>query len=326
MTPRKQKQRPRLGLVLGSGGARGWAHVGVLSVLLERGVTIDCVAGTSMGALVGAAFCTGGHDTLQSVALDLDWKRVLRYFLEFNLPRMGLIDGAKIETWLTEHIEPAEIENLPIPFAAVATDIETGKEIVLRKGNLIEAVRASIAIPGIFTPVVRDDLVLVDGGLVNPLPVSVARDFQAEIVVAVDITRNPLKRERKAPPPVSEDSRQEHKHAPTGDTEPSVLDKLNAKLRQLDLAASFPAVHKWFAGSELPNIFDIAANSVRIIERQITQMRLRSEPPDILIQPQIQGIGTMEFHRTREAIDAGRRAAVDKLRDPAVCRQLGLKP
>ena len=300
----------KIGLALGGGGARGWAHIGVINALGEAGVKADFIAGTSMGALVGAACASGRIDALHQVALDLDWRRIAYYLMEFTLPRMGLIDGARIMEFVNEHVDNVDIRELQVPYAAVAADIMTGKEVVVREGSVTDAVRASIAIPGMFTPFVRDDHVLVDGGLVNPLPVNVARDLGAEFVIAVDITRAPLTGKRhKTPQPASDEERgQTAPELLRNDMTKSMLDKLNLRLRSSDLKA-LSLAEKWFGKSELPNIFEIYGNTMRIFQRQITSMRLRLESPDILIQPEIQDISTMEFHRAGEAINAGYEAA-----------------
>lgn len=301
---------------MGGGGARGWAHIGVINAVRELGINVYCVAGTSMGALVGAALASGKIDALHQVALDLDWRRVLYYFLELSFPRMGLIDGGRVVEFVKEHVMPAGIPELPMPFAAVATDVLTGEELIIRDGNVTDAVRASIAIPGMFTPLVREGRVLVDGGLVNPLPVRVARDLGADYVIAVDITRAPLPGPRRQKPFADTEG-------PSAEPEPillrnhgtgRLLDRLNVRLRGFDFA-SLPAARKWFAKDELPNIFEIYGNSMRIIQRQITAMRLKLEPPDVLIQPDVQDISTMDFHRATDAIRAGYDAAMGALKE-----------
>ena len=263
-----------------------------------------------MGALVGAAFASGKLDALHQVALDLDWRRMLYYFLELSLPRTGLIDGSRVVELVREHVLPTAVSELPMPFATVATDVVSGEEIVIRDGSVTDAVRASIAIPGMFTPLVRNGHALVDGGLVNPLPVSVARSLGADFVIAVDITR--------APQPVHSAQRTTaeagaESEIARNDRVRRILDKLNVKLRVFDFT-SLPASRKWFAKDSLPNIFEISGNSMRIVQRQITEMRLKLEPPDVLIRPRIQDIGTMEFHRAADAIRAGYDAARDLLR------------
>lgn len=298
--------RPKIGLALGGGGARGWAHIGVIQALRDARVDVCCVAGTSMGAFVGAALAADKLDSLHQVALELDWRRVLYYFLEFSLPRMGLIDGARIVDFVREHVRADDIRDLSMPFAAVATDIQTGDEVVFTEGPITDAVRASIAIPGLFTPLVRNGRLLVDGGLVNPLPVAPARNLGADVVIAVDITRAPLKAKNGNAKEAVEETALERTLKQTAANEGvrKILKALNIQLNEKDVA-KLPSMKKWFAREELPNIFDIYGNTMRIVQKQITAVRLKLEPPDLLIQPDVQDIHTMDFHRAEDAIQAG---------------------
>ena len=179
----------RVGLALGSGGARGWAHLGVLQALREKGIEVDVVAGTSMGAVVGAFLAAGRENVLRELAQDLDWKRLRPFFWEVSLSRSGLTDGRKLLEEFRKMLGLREFRELDLPFRAVATDLHTGGEVVLSSGNLLQAVRASISIPGLFSPVLVGKRFLLDGGLVNPVPVSVARAMGAQTVVAVDVSQ-----------------------------------------------------------------------------------------------------------------------------------------
>ncbi len=168
---RKKKKRlfsGTVGLALGSGSARGWAHIGVIRALTEAGIHVDYIAGTSIGALVGAVYASGGIGTLENVVLQFDWKQIA-YFFDVVLPKSGLLDGKKVSAFIRRHVKEINIEELAIPFCAVATDLGTGNEVILKQGDIIEAVRASISVPGIFTPVKKNGTILVDGGLVNPV-------------------------------------------------------------------------------------------------------------------------------------------------------------
>jgi NTE family protein len=292
--------------VLGSGGARGWAHIGVIKAIREAGLEVTCVAGTSMGALVGAAFVSGRIDSLEQVAINLDWRQVLALMSDVSLPRAGLIDGRHVVDFVREHVLPGNIEDLPIPYAALATDIQTGEEVVLRRGPIPEAVRASIAIPGLFTPVCMGARVLVDGGLVNPLPVNVAREMGSDFVIAVDITRSPLPGKPSEP-----------RHAVScadqiRTSTQGFLERLNLRLPAVDWNA-LPAIFRGGSGPDQPNLFEIHGNMMRIFQRQITLTRLQLHPPDLLIQPDVQAISTMEFHRAEDAIKAGYTATRDAI-------------
>ena len=175
----------KIGLALGSGSARGWSHIGVIRGLQEANIAIDIVCGSSIGALVGGAFAAGKLDEAEKLIRELAWSDILG-FMEVPVPRSGLISSEKIAGYLREKIGDPNIEDLPIPFAAVATDLTSGQEVWIRQGSLIEAIRASISMPGMFTPCFRDGRLLVDGGLINPVPVSLCRSLGANIVIAVN--------------------------------------------------------------------------------------------------------------------------------------------
>ncbi len=189
-TPRPTRSAVRpVGLALGSGSARGLAHIGVLRAVGDAGVRVDAVAGTSMGALIGASFAAGKLEGLATTFLELDWKGIAS-LLDPVFPRSGLIDGQKIADVVRTHAASEAIQNLKVPFRAIATDRVSGDEVAIGTGDLIEAVRASIAVPGLFTPVRANDRILVDGGLVNPVPVSAARAMGAKMVIAVDLNHD----------------------------------------------------------------------------------------------------------------------------------------
>ena len=180
----------RVSLALGSGGARGWAHLGALRALRERGIEVAAVAGTSMGALVGVFLAAGRLDALESVASTLDWKQLARFLGEFTPSRSGLTEGHRLLKEAAPLLRAQTFSDLSLPYRAVATDLETGEEAVLSEGPLLPAVRASISIPGLFTPVRLGGRWLVDGGLVNPVPVNVARALAPGLpVVAIDVTQ-----------------------------------------------------------------------------------------------------------------------------------------
>jgi len=179
------KNELKIGIALGAGSARGWAHIGVLRVLEEAGIRPQIVCGSSIGALVGAVYAAGQLDALEEWVLDLTWRKVLGFFdISFD---GGFLKGAKLIAYLKDHLLERSIEELELPFGAVATDLHSGREIWLREGRAIDAVRASIALPGLFTPFTLDDRLLVDGALVNPVPVSLCRAMGADVVIGVDL-------------------------------------------------------------------------------------------------------------------------------------------
>jgi NTE family protein len=187
---------PIIGLALGSGSARGLAHIGVLKVLKEAGIPINMIAGTSMGAMVGACFAKDGEiSAIEELALKMHWRQLARLIdPNLNFLKMGLVTGKKIEEQLYSLIGNIEFKDLKIPLAVVAADINTGEEVVITEGSVIEAIRASISIPGIFIPVRLRSRCLVDGGLTNPVPVDILNKMGAKLTIAVNVLTDPLKR------------------------------------------------------------------------------------------------------------------------------------
>lgn len=298
----------RIGLALGSGGARGWAHIGALKRLRELGVQPHCVAGTSIGSIAGALFASQSLDTMESLASHLDWKQVAQLFLEVSFSRSGLLTGKNFMRLLRDIIPVRAISSLDVPYAAVATDLESEAEVVLDSGNLFTAIRASIGIPGIFTPSVVDGRHLVDGGLVNPLPVSVCRAMGADFVIAVDVNLRAPAHPRATTPA--------GRLAAPSQRVAALLASV-AKLVPPLAPSAQDAAHRWglahsqSAGSL--SIFDVLTRSFRLAENQITRRELEIHPPDALIQPEVGDIMTLEFHRGPEALAAGRRAVDEAL-------------
>lgn len=283
-----------IGLALGSGSARGWAHIGVIRALEELGIHADIVCGTSIGALVGAAYVAGHLERLEQWVSGLKIKEVVGFFdLTLN---GGMIKGERLMDFFRRYFEERAIGSLPRPYAAVATDLATGRELWLRDGDLLDAVRASIALPGLFTPALHNGRWLVDGGLVNPVPVSLARALGAEVVIAVDLNTNLVGRHLRQRRNPSAQLR------PTEDSlAAALMQRLQASLEGLPLP--------WRnSGEEPPSLFETLATSINIMQVQISRSRLAGDPPDVLITPRLAHLGLLEFHRAREAIAEGRRA------------------
>ena len=293
------RRKLRLGLALGSGSARGWAHIGVIRALEERGIRPDVVCGTSIGALVGAAYASGELDRLEKWVTGLAWTNVVR-LMDLTW-RGGLIRGTRLFTLFRTIFQDREISELPVPYGAIATELHSGRELWLRHGNVLEAVRASCAMPGLFTPVVRDGTVLVDGGLVNPVPVSMCRALGAELVVAVDLSWGKLGPYRQS---------KDRKVAPR--EVPGWLDRLRPNWFQGKTHAEGPSI---------PSIFDVFMTSLDIVEMRVARSRLAGEPADVLITPLLPDFATMDFHRAKEAIAEGR-AAVERM-GPLLAQVLG---
>ena len=296
---------PKIGLALGSGSARGWAHIGVIKALTEAGIHVDYVAGTSVGAVVGAVYASGRIDSFKDVVLQLDWKKIAS-FLDVVFPKSGLIDGNRIAEFIRSHVGEKNIEDLSLPFCAVSTDLATGNEVVFQDGDIIEAVRASISVPGVFTPVRKSGAILVDGGLVNPVPVSVVRKMGADLVIAVDLNHDIIDKKGLKKASITNSTALAHNPGTMqGLTKGSkILDALNNRLETLDLAA-LTHIRQWMARDPMPNIFEVLMTSINIMETQITATRLKADPPEALIQPHLGHIRFLEFNRAEEAIVAG---------------------
>ena len=281
---------PKIGLALGGGAARGWAHIGVLKALAEQEIKFDLVAGTSIGSIVGACLAAGRMDELEQFARSIDVGLMLR-LTDLKFHGRGLFDGGPIVAEIARQLEVSNIEELDIPFAAVAVDMVTGDEVDFRQGPLVEAIRASISLPGIFSPVRKDGHILVDGGLANPLPVSVARDMGADIVIAVDIM---------------------------GDYESRAAARIgNMVQERQDIESDSGSIFTvWakavddmkksvFTGYASPNIIETLTASAGITMKSLTRANLKSNPADIVIVPRIGRITMLEFGRADEMIDSG---------------------
>ncbi|MDR0994530.1 MAG: patatin-like phospholipase family protein [Verrucomicrobiota bacterium] len=305
------KQRiEQVGLALGSGGARGWAHLGAVKALREHGIRVECIAGSSMGALVGAFIAAGSEDILYELAMHLDWNRVRSFLWEISLSRSGLTDGHKLFVEAEKLLGVKEFRKLGIPFRAVATDLRTGKEAVLGSGNLLNAIRASISIPGLFSPACVGKRLMVDGGLINPVPVNVARAMGASVVLAVDVSQgiapdSILQEPAKAlqpSPPLSERPLQLPKTAHSGE-EAGAIQMLEHFFSDVEKKAK-----RLYAAAKGPSMVDILVRSIRISEAQLALMQRQLNPPDILVEVPVGYVGTLEFQHAAKAIELGYRA------------------
>ena len=285
------RRKLRLGLALGSGSARGWAHIGVIRALEERGIKPDLVCGTSIGALVGAAYAAGELDRLEQWVGGLAWTTVVR-LMDLTW-RGGLIRGNRLFTLFRTIFQDQEIDDLPIPYGAIATELYSGRELWLRHGKLLDAVRASCAMPGLFTPVLRDNVVLVDGGLVNPVPVSMCRALGAELVIAVDLSWGKLGPYR------------ERGRAVAPREVPGWLARLRPGWVEKKGEPAEPQ-------ETIPSIFEVFSTSLDVVEMRVARSRLSGDPADVLLTPLLPDYATMDYHRAKEAIDEGR-AAVERM-------------
>jgi NTE family protein len=302
---------PRIGLALGSGSARGWSHIGVIEALVEAGVEPDVVCGASIGALVGAAYCSGKLDKLAKWAKAITWRQVLG-LMDVGMSGGGLIDGKPLIKALRSLGVTGTIEDLERPFAAVATDLATGREVWFRSGPVLDAVRASIAIPGIFSPVRHAGQWLLDGGLVNPVPVSLCRALGADVIIAVNINGDQLGRWKKDEPVAAAHPRER----PSRESFTRTLAQLPAALGDqiMQIAPRLMAQHG------APGYFDVLTGAIDIMQDHITRARLAGEPPHVMLMPRLRGIGLMDYHRAAAAIEEGHAAVADAL--PAIRRYL----
>ncbi|NNF16715.1 MAG: patatin-like phospholipase RssA [Gammaproteobacteria bacterium] len=283
----------KLGIALGSGAARGWAHIGVLRELAEHGIYPDYVAGASMGSLVGAAYASEQLDTLEDWVRQLGRLDVIR-LLDASFRGGGVIAGSRVMDAVGDQLRDFPIEKMERSFAAVATELESGREVWLREGSMLSAVRASCGLPGLFAPTKYQGRWLIDGGVVNPVPVSLCNAMGADVVIAVNLNAFLVSRKRQ----------QKHE---------KLLDKHTAEEDQSTIDRLSNMVGSVFSGmlgknSEQPGILDVVSASINIMQERITRSRMAGEPPRIEIRPRLPDIELMDFHRADTIIDCGAQA------------------
>lgn len=293
----------RIGLALGSGSARGWAHIGVIRTLQELGVEASVVAGTSVGALVGAAYATGSltpfEQWVRSIRL---WDVIKLFNLRFS---GGVLDAEAMMALFAAHIENLNIESLPTRYAAVATTLKEGHEVSLLEGPVLDAVRASLALPGLIPPLHTPHGWLADGGLVNPVPVSLCRQLGAELVIAVNLNSDIVERNHNG---LKQAEKSEPHHR---DMLGQWLQHLNGDLKlhlERYLDQHMATGHE--SRPEPPGLFEVIGTSLNIMQDYITRSRLAAEPAELVIAPKLAHIGVMDFERAEEAIEEGRQATL----------------
>ncbi len=293
--------RRRIGLALGSGMARGWAHIGVIRALRRLGLHFDIIAGCSIGSLVGGMYLTEKLDTLEAWALSLNKMKIVR-FLDLKVRSGGLIGGQRLLNEIKRHVGNAQIQDLPIPYVAVATDLLTGHEIWVQKGGLAEAMRASFSLPGVFPPVHHDGRWLLDGALVDPVPVSACRALGADMVIAVNLNADIIGKVRRPgteiPAAAGFDLIQFIESTKELKSKMSVMDSLTRRIFRRDY--------------EGPSLFGVMTASLNIMQDRITRSRLAGDPPDVHIAPRLGHIGLLEFDRAEELIREGEDAVARK--------------
>lgn len=296
------RRKPRIGLALGSGAARGWSHIGVLRALREAGIEPDVIAGCSVGAVVGGCYAAGKLDQLERFARLLTKRRIMG-LLDFHMSGSGLIGGDRIAKLLDVDLGETRIEDLTLRFASVATELSTGHEIWLTRGRLVEALRASYALPGVFDPVRLGGRWLVDGALVNPVPVTVARALGADLVICVNLNGDLKLRGTVI---------QRH-------DEPEALPLAQGGVEDGRARGVLSLLRggggRRAAGAEAPGIGAVMIEAFNITQDRISRSRLAGDPPDVMITPKLGPVGLFEFHRAEECISRGYEAAGRVLAD-----------
>lgn len=296
----------KIGLALGSGAARGWAHIGIIQALEELGIKIDVMSGCSIGAYVGAAHASGKLAHLAKWVSSLTEWQVLG-LMGVGLHRGGLVSGVKVFQALEDNFSAATFEELNIPLAVAAVDLYSGKEVCFQSGPIGSAVRASCAIPGLFPPVAHQNRWLVDGAVVNPVPVNLCRQLGADFVIAVNLSSD-------FRPQVLEQYIREHEH--NEQKTDDFFRKSKNRLQQWfnndeksekneepdDLVKKEIVINK----SKIPSIVGVMSSSLEILQARVTRSRLAGDPPDIILEPQLRDFGIMEFYRAEELIEEGR--------------------
>ena len=292
-----QATRPSIGLALGGGAARGFAHIGVMRTLAAHGIVPDVVVGTSIGAVVGGCYAARQLDNFETWARELKIRSIFSY-LDISLSGSGLISGGPLAAKLNETMADSRIEDLPLRFAAIATEFNTGHEIWLTRGRLTDAMRASYALPGIFPPVKIGGRWLVDGALVNPVPVSAARALGARLVIAVNLNADLFGRGTII---ADHGSDEEDENAAAERAKPH------------GLRAIFNGQHslrrQFFGSRGRPGIPTVMVEAFNVMQDRITRARLAGDPPDVLISPRLGKVGWFDFHRANDAIALGAEAA-----------------
>ena len=300
-----------VGLVLGCGSSRGWAHIGAIEALEDANIPIDLIVGCSIGSYVGAIYATGSIKSLKEFVLKMDGKKVFSYF-DIVLPRSGLLNGTKkLRELFSMHTDVQDFSELKIPLMMVATDLVTGQKVVLKSGNILDAIRASTSIPGLFAPAKVNNRWLVDGGLVDPVPVSVARAMGADIVIAVDLSSGIISKQkwkmrklRNEKTPVEQEEKKNER-----------IKKMSEYYENAELSFK-NKIHDLFKKEEsTPDIIETVTTSINIMQDRIIRINLAVTPPDVLIQPHLGELKMLDFDQVEHTIEEGYIRAKEKIDD-----------
>ena len=310
--------RKTVGLVLGSGASRGWAHIGIIEALEEAKIPIDLIAGCSVGAYVGALYASGSMRSLKEFLLRMDGKKIFSYF-DVVFPRSGLLNGSKrVQELFSMHTDTQTFAELDVPLVMVATDLERGKKVIINSGNIIEGLRATMSFPGLFAPMRLKDRWLVDGGLIDPVPTGVARAMGAEVIIAVDLNSRIVSRGREV---VSSPADEKQKRPPIN--EPNIEAENRNELAQ-KMADYYESVENSIKNkaneflrreSATPDIIETVMTSISIMQERITRINLAVDRPDILIQPRLGELKMINFDRVEHTIKEGYIGVQEQLED-----------
>lgn len=310
--------RKTVGLVLGCGASRGWAHIGVIEALEDAKIPIDFIAGCSVGGYIGALYASQSLGNLKEFLLRMDGQKIFSYF-DVVFPRSGLLNGSKrVRELFSMHTDAETFEDLDIPVVMVATDLDRGKKVVLKSGSIIEALRATMSYPGLFAPVRLKDRWLVDGGLIDPVPVGVARAMGAEVIIAVDLNSRIVSRSQKPPGPAGSNSQKKVVNK-RDEPEPHHRNELMRKMAEFYEGVENSLRYKT---SELlhrdvapPDIIETVTTSIGIMQERITRINLAVDQPDILLQPRLGEQKMMNFDQVEHSIKEGYISVQEKLED-----------
>ena len=297
-------------LVLGSGSSRGWAHIGAIEALEEEKIPINYIVGCSIGSYVGSLYASGSLGSLKEFVLRMDGKKVFSYF-DVVFPRSGLLDGTKkLKELFSMHTDVIKFSDLKIPVMMVATDLETGDKVVLKSGNLMNALRATMSIPGLFAPAKIKNRWLVDGGLVDPV-VGIARAIEADVVIAVDINSVLSSRRNRKKQTINTEKKRGDHH----DYKNELMRKLVDYYENAELSFKNKINELLRRESSTPYIMETITASIGIMQERITRINLAVDPPDILIQPRLAELKMMDFDQVEHAIEEGYIGVKEKIED-----------
>ena len=313
---KKKTKRKKVGVALGSGSSRGWAHIGVLDALDKNGIKVDYIAGTSIGSFVGAIYAAGELKSLKNFASKMRRKDVLNN-LDFTFPRYGFLTTDKVSNMFNMHTNIKQFSELNIPLKVVATNLLTGEQVIIGSGNIIEAVSASGSVPGIVVPYVRNKEILVDGGLVNPVPVDIVRDMGADIVIAIDLSKDIIDHRFKKQKKRSKENIDQKLYSEIyfKNIENPIVQKLTKHLTKAEKVV-FEKVGSWKKTKiELPNIFETFSTSIDIMETQIAKANFQISKPDVIIHPKLANLNFFDFNLGKKAIDEGYKRTMEKMEE-----------